>query len=77
MIKNSPLLVNLSLLTVAQVVAQFLNLLVLVFLARYLEDYWLVDVYRKKAAAIVRKEYSDGRVLRAHYKGFTHNILLK
>lgn len=40
MIKNSPLLVNLSLLTVAQVAAQFLNLLVLVFLARYLEDYW-------------------------------------
>jgi len=43
----------------------------------YLEDYWLVDVYRKKAAQIVRKEFSNGEILRAHYKGFTHSIRLK
>jgi O-antigen/teichoic acid export membrane protein len=40
LLKKSGLLMNLSLLTVAQVVAQLLNLVALVFLARYLGDYW-------------------------------------
>ncbi len=43
----------------------------------YLEDYWLIDVYKERAAIILKKEYSDGRVLRAHYKGFTNSIHLK
>jgi serine protease AprX len=43
----------------------------------YLDDYWLIDVYKKTAAAIVRNEYPGGRVLRAHYKGFTNSIQLK
>jgi serine protease AprX len=40
----------------------------------YLDDYWLVDVYHKKAAAIALKEYPDGIILRAHYKGFTNSL---
>ncbi len=43
----------------------------------YLEDYWLVDVYKERAAIILKKEYPDGRILRAHYKGFTNSIHLK
>ena len=38
--KSTPILVNLSLLSAAQVVAQVLNLISLIFLARYLGDYW-------------------------------------
>jgi serine protease AprX len=43
----------------------------------YLEDYWLVDVYKERAAIILKEEYSDGKVLRAHYKGFTDSFRLK
>ena len=35
-----------------------------------LEQYWLVDVYQKKAAVININDYNTG-VIRAHYKGFT------
>ncbi len=41
---------------------------------RYLSDYWLIDVYRKNAAYIVRKKYPKAKILRAHYKGFTNSI---
>lgn len=43
----------------------------------YLDDYWLVDVYREKAAIIPKKKYAGGKILRAHYKGFTNSIQLK
>ena len=43
----------------------------------YLDDYWLVDVYRKRAAIILKKDYPDGAILRAHYKGFTYSVSLK
>lgn len=43
----------------------------------YLEDYWLVDVYKKRAAIILLKDYPDGAVIRAHYRGFTHSVKLK
>jgi serine protease AprX len=43
----------------------------------YLEYYWLIDVFKKRAATINLKDYPDGRVLRANYKGFTHEIQLK
>jgi hypothetical protein len=40
----------------------------------YLDDYWLIDVYNKNAAAIALKDYPDGVIFRAHYKDFTHSI---
>jgi len=43
----------------------------------YLEDYWLVDVYTVKAAAISLKDYPNGTILRTHYKGFTNSYKIE
>ncbi|NJO90882.1 MAG: S8 family serine peptidase [Chloroflexia bacterium] len=43
----------------------------------HLDDYWLVDVYKERAAIILKKDYPDGRILRVHYKGFTNDFQLK
>ena len=40
----------------------------------YLEDYWLIDVYKDKAAWIALKNYSNATIIRAHYKGFTNSF---
>jgi serine protease AprX len=40
----------------------------------YLDDYWLVDVYKARAAAIAIKDIPGRGVLRAHYKGFTDSF---
>jgi hypothetical protein len=42
----------------------------------YLESYWLIDVFSKKAAVINLKEWPDGKILRAHFRGFTNEIKL-
>ncbi len=43
----------------------------------YLDEYWLVDVFNEKAAAIALKDYPNGVVLQAHYKGFTNSYRIK
>jgi subtilisin family serine protease len=40
----------------------------------YLESYWLIDVFSKKAAVIKLNEWPDGKILRAHFRGFTNEI---
>jgi subtilisin family serine protease len=42
----------------------------------YLDNYWLIDVFSKKAAFIDLKEYQGAKVIRAHYKGFTNEYQL-
>lgn len=42
----------------------------------YLTDYWLIDVYKRNAAFIVKKEYINAKKIRAYYKGFTYSIEL-
>ncbi len=41
----------------------------------YLSDYWLIDVFKPKAAYIIKNK--KGKLLRAHYKGYTNVIELK
>jgi hypothetical protein len=38
--------------------------------------YWLIDVFKKRAGFIYKKECPDGKILRAHFKGFTNEIKL-
>ena len=37
----------------------------------FLEEYFLIDVYQKKAASIDLNNYDSDGIIRAHYKGFT------
>jgi serine protease AprX len=42
----------------------------------FLQNYWLIDVFAKKAAFISLKQFPDGKKLRAHYKGYTKEYIL-
>ncbi|MFN8258597.1 MAG: S8 family serine peptidase [Bacteroidales bacterium] len=43
----------------------------------YLEDYWLIDVYSKRPAFIMLKDYQAGSIIRVHYKGFTNSFTIE
>jgi len=40
----------------------------------YLDCYWLIDVFTKRAASICLKDYPRGKIVRAHFKGFTNEF---
>lgn len=43
----------------------------------YLDAYWLIDVFQRRAAIIPVNQFSNGTILRAHYRGYTEEIRLK
>ena len=42
----------------------------------YLEAYWLIDVFLKNAVNLNLNEWPEGKVIRAHFRGFTNEIKL-